>query len=49
MTLWLLLFVAFLCVIGITLMFVAATNKAYKHTHTIDPIPKQSTTEKDHT
>jgi hypothetical protein len=35
--------------IVLTLIFLATTNKAYNHKHTVDPIPNQSTTEKDHT
>lgn len=45
MALWLLLVVAFVVVIGITLMFVLSTNKAYSHKHTIDPVPQKSMTD----
>jgi hypothetical protein len=39
MNLWLLLFVAILCMIGLTFIFLLTTRKAYSHQHTIDPVP----------
>lgn len=45
MPLWLLLFLAIVCMVVITLIFLVATKKGYEHQHTIDPAP--STSEKD--
>lgn len=45
MSLWLLLVVAIIVVIGITLIFFLSTKKAYSHKHVIDPVPQKSLTD----
>ena len=45
MRLWLLLFLAIVCMVVITLISLVATKKGYEHQHTIDPAP--STSDKD--
>ncbi|MET1013110.1 MAG: YtzI protein [Paenisporosarcina sp.] len=42
MTLWLLLFVAILSMVGLTFIFLLTTKKAYAHKHTIDTVPQKS-------
>ncbi|MFX3675053.1 MAG: YtzI protein [Paenisporosarcina sp.] len=39
MPLWLLLFLAIVCMVIITLISLAVTKKGYEHQHTIDPAP----------
>ena len=42
MSLWLLIFVAIIVMIGITFMFNVKTKKAYTIEHKIDPLPKET-------
>ncbi len=42
MSLWLLLFLAILCMVVITILFLLATKKGYEHQHTVDPTPSKS-------
>ncbi len=42
MSLWFLIIVAIIVMIGITLMFIFSTKKAYTIEHKIDPLPKDS-------
>ena len=47
MTLWFLIIIAIIVMIGITLMFILSTKKAYSIEHKIDPLPKNPTEHKD--
>jgi uncharacterized protein involved in exopolysaccharide biosynthesis len=47
MSLWFLIIVAFIIMIGITLMFMFSTKKAYTIEHKIDPLPKETSNSKD--
>lgn len=49
LTIWIILPIAILGMVLLTLIFLATTKKAYNHKHTVDPIPKQSTSEKENT
>ena len=49
MTLWLLLFVAVLSMVGLTFIFLLTTKKAYSHKHTIDPVPQNTMTDEEST
>lgn len=42
MSLWLLILVAIIVMIGITFMFIVSTKKAYTIEHKIDPLPKET-------
>lgn len=42
MTLWFLIIIAIIVMIGITLMFMFSTKKAYSIEHKIDPLPKET-------
>ena len=42
MSLWFLIIVAFIIMIGITFMFIVSTKKAYTIEHKIDPLPKET-------
>lgn len=47
MTLWFLIIVAIIVMIGITLMFIFSTKKAYSIEHKIDPLLKETNDPKD--
>ena len=47
MSLWILIVVAFIVMIGITFMFIISTKKAYTIEHKIDALPKETNDQND--